>query len=302
MTRSLPQQNKDITSDLSASVLEKIERGEVMQVPRWQFLLTEYGIWALWAASVLIGAIAFSVILFFGMNAGLAFYEATHDDALRFFLEMIPYAWVIVFILMALLAHYNLRHTKRGYKYKVWQVLFSSILFSFLGGLVLHGVGMGFVVDNFVAKRLPILPAFQNIEAQMWQSPMQGRMIGKYGGEGAKENIALFTDIQGDTWNLDTSELNELDLKNLRTLQQVRVIGLLATSTPAYFHGCGVFPWAPEKNASFGDLREEREYFIERMRAHQKSVFKDKRATGTVEKFLPASLCASHAAVIRIRR
>jgi hypothetical protein len=186
---NITEEKKD-HGGLTESVLQKIEAGHVGQVPRWQFMLTEYGIWFFWALSVSIGAVAFSLIIFFMIHAGFAPFEATHDDLFRFFLEVMPYAWVIVFVCMASLAHYNLRHTKRGYRYAVWQVLASSIVVSFFGGVVLHASGVGFRVDHLISERAPVLPSFHMIETRMWQHPQEGRIIGTFEDVTEKPHIA----------------------------------------------------------------------------------------------------------------
>lgn len=286
---------------LSASILEKIEREHVGQTPRFAFLCIEWGIWALWVLSILIGAVAFSMMIFFSLHAGFAFYEVTHEKAFDFFMEVMPYAWVIVFVLMAVLAHYNLRHTKRGYKYQVWQVLLSSILLSFIGGLFLHNFGMAYVLDNFIAQRLPMVPALQAMEARMWQAPQDGRMLGRASGMPIGDHTLLFTDKEGVAWKLDTAELNPLELSALQSGETVRVVGLPSSTTEAFFHGCAVFGWKPEKNPSFGELKRDREEFIARMKNHHEDIIEDFIATGTIPQFITKPVCASHSAVLRLK-
>jgi hypothetical protein len=290
-------QEKKEYGGLSESVLEKIETEHVDQVPRWQFMLSEYVIWVLWALSVCIGAVAFSLIIFFMIHAGLAPFEATHDDLFRFFLEVMPYAWVIVFALMALLAHYNLRHTKRGYRFAVWQVLASSIVVSFFGGVALHASGVGFHVDHLIGERMPALPSFHMIETRMWQHPQEGRMIGTFKEMTERPNVVLFRDFEGENWELDTEELNPLDLETLMEGTKVRVVGLISTSSHRAFYGCGVFPFSTDRNLSFRELKAERERFIKRMEAHHQYVIDELIKEGIPRE----SRCATHRAVIRIK-
>lgn len=303
MTPEITSKNSvtNMQSGLSASILQKIENEHVGQTPKVAFLCIEWSIWALWILSIFIGALAFSMMIFFSLHAGFAFYEATHEKAFDFFMEVMPYAWVFVFVLMAVLAHYNLRHTKQGYKYQVWQVLLSSILLSFIGGVLLHGVGVGFVVDKFIAQRLPMVPALHTMEARMWQAPQDGRMLGHASSTQFDEHTLLFTDKEGVSWKLDTAELNPLELAALQSGETVRVVGLPGSSTEAFFHGCAVFGWKPEKNPSFGQLRKEREQFVERMKNHHEDILEEFIATGTIPQFITKPVCASHAAVLRFK-
>ena len=285
-------------SDLRATVLDKIGAEDVQPVPRWKFAFMEYSIWGLWILTVLCGAIAFSVIIFVFTHAGFAFYEVTHEDGVRFLLEILPYMWVAAFALMAILAHYNLRLTKKGYKYEVWQVLVSSIVASFVAGLVLHVIGVGFLVDDFVSKRMPMLPALERVEMKMWQHPEDGRMVGSY--EISVNGQRSFIDADGNAWTVNESELGPIDLDLLHSGTMVRLIGLPATSTDAHFHGCGVFPWMYEMEVSFAQVFQERDRFIERMQMHHERMFREMSASGSIPEFITKPLCGTHAAVMRM--
>jgi hypothetical protein len=301
MTIDTTQQNtKTHTSGLSETVLQRIEREHVGQVPKWQFTLGEYIVWLLWALSVCIGAIAFSVIIFFSVHAHFSPYEATHSGPIPFFLEVMPYAWVLVFMLMAVLAHNNLRHTKRGYKFAVWQILLSSLVVSFIGGAVLHTVGMGFKVDHLMADRVPFFPALGVLEARMWQSPGEGRVVGSFTGETESENIVVFTDVEGARWRLNTQELNARDIETLHAEKKVRVIGLMGSSSED-FYGCGVFPWMADKNLSSKELRLKRAEFFERMREHHKQMLEswEKDVDDDISML---SRCATHQTVLKLRQ
>lgn len=304
MTSESEKQNTEKTdnTNLSTAVLQRISQEHVAVLPRWQFLLAEYGIWVMWVLSVLIGAIAFSVLIFFYMHAGFSFYEATHDNIFDFLLDVLPSAWIIVFVLMAIIAHYNLRHTKMGYKYTLFQVLISSLIFSFIGGVIFHMLGFGFMVDTFVGRQIPIFPSLERVETHMWQKPMQGRMIGTFTGTSTEDGIVLFTDNAGTVWRLNTQELNPLDLQNLYSGDVVHIIGVPSTTTDAYFHGCGVFPWMLNKGVSLEDMREDRAEFLEHMSVHNKKLLEVMMPTGMPALFITKPFCAEHSAVMRVHR
>lgn len=288
-------------SHLSDVVFEKLEAEHVTQTPRLVFTATELLMWALFILSILIGAIAFSLMIFFSVHAGYAFYEASHEGFLDFFLEVMPYAWVCVAIAMALLAHYNLRHTKHGYRYHVWQILLSSILLSFAGGVTLHMIGGSLIVDDFVAKRMPVLPAMHSIETRLWQSPFEGRMLGEFvPGSDELDHYMRFKDTAGSVWHLDIRELNPEDIDLLITGGRVRIVGVPSSTAESVFTGCGVFPWIIEEPRSWEDLRLQRDHFIQRMKAHHQKMLEALRASGTLPSVVLQNVCASNPAVRRI--
>lgn len=305
MTSDTEKQNKDKeTTELSKAILERIEKEGLTPLPRWQFLCFEYGIWTLWGLSVLFGAIVFSVLIFFFLHAGFSYamHEATHENVFSFLYEVLPLLWIVAFGLMALLAHYNLRHTKTGYRHTVLRVLLSSLVFSFIGGVVFHAVGMGLVVDNFLAKKMPIFPNLEQVEARLWQRPEQGRIFGAYEGEGPQESIVLFADSEGMRWQLNTSELNVLDMENLYGGTRVHVIGIPSTTTDAYFHGCAIFKALLERELSFSEMRKERSRFLDRMHELSERVSDELTLSETKLAAINESLCGRHSAVKRVRQ
>jgi hypothetical protein len=292
-------------SAFSESLLQKIQKDHVTQTPRLFFIVTEYGMWALWLLSVFIGAVAFSIMIFFFMYAPVALYEITHEGFFDFFLYIMPYAWVIVFVCTALLAHFNLRHTKRGYRYEVWQILISSLVASFLGGVVLHVLGVSFLVDSFVAKRMPLFPALQTMETRMWQSPTQGRMMGIYGGEiddvMSSSSFVHMEDHTGVVWKVDTRELTSHEVDLLTSGKQVRIVGVPSTTAEFVFIGCGVLSSEWQSKKSLDDVREEHKRFIERIHEHQVLV-RDMYTGSTTLHMLPHLYCPENPAVLRINK
>lgn len=298
MTTPSPEQNTEVAlhTKMSMAVLDRINTEKVGLSPRWQFILSEYGIWILWVLSVLFGAVAFSVMLFVFMHAGFAFHEATHTTVIDFYVEVLPYLWIIVFILMAVLAHFYLRHTKYGYKYTLSEIVGSSLLFSFIGGIALHVVGVGYFVDVQTGRNIPSYPTVERMETKLWQAPQQGRMIGSLQRGAERGAPALFTDSNGAQWTLSTTELNPMDLDLLYSGEPVRLLGVVSTTSASYFHGCGVFPWGFTKRGSFEEMKKERTAFIEKMNEHHGKVARMRTASGTPV----VSVCASHTTVIRL--
>ncbi len=294
-----PQEHSE-HSPLSVSVLSRIEKENVMQTPRWKFLLFEYGMWVLWALSVVIGAISFSAMLLIFMHAGFAFKEGLQQDMLEFTIEVLPYAWALLFILMAVLAHYNLRHTKRGYTYPLWQIVLSSFVLSLIGGAVLHSAGIGLLIDA-QAGRIPLFMNVEKLETKMWLAPEEGRLVGMYEREGDDSYTVQFRDKRGGTWTLDTAELNPIDKVNLFTGDEVRIMGVLATSSDRYFHGCAVFPGPIQHEFTLQDMQHDRLDFIRRMEAHHERVFLElQQATNTVPADHPM-VCAHSGAFLKLR-
>jgi hypothetical protein len=139
------------------SVMNRIVGEHISPHSKLFFQSREFAVWSLWVTSIVIGALAVAVTSFVLTHHEYALYEATHDNFLTFFIGALPYLWIITFGIMAFVAVYNLRHTKHGYRYPVWQIFLSSFVLSIAGGSVLQVFGMGYSVDHMLGRQMPMV-------------------------------------------------------------------------------------------------------------------------------------------------
>ena len=270
MTQKESQQNthEKLDSSLSNMVLDRIEQDAVTPSARWKFLCIDYFVWIAWAVSVIFGAVSFTVLVYVGDHARFALYEATHNTPLSFFVEVLPLIWIAVFLIMGALAYFNMRHTKSGYKYPMWQLLISSVVFSAVGGMVLHVFGAGHLIDTQLGKGMPMYKSLERTEAQMWQRPEEGRLLGVFSEMDEKDEMYIFIDEGAKKWSIQTGELRVRDRELLGSGSTVRVLGTTTDARAGYFHACGVFPWLFDAGVSIADMRTDRKIFVERMYEH----------------------------------
>ncbi|MFT5849793.1 MAG: hypothetical protein ACI9H6_000612 [Patiriisocius sp.] len=308
MNKDKEQQNiGKAPSALSESVLDRLTTEEVSPMPKWCFTCFNYSVWVLWAFSVLIGALSVAVLVYVGDHARFALYEATHTTPLSFFVEVLPYVWIGAFILMCGIAYYNVRHTKGGYKYPMWHILISSVLFSLVGGVILNVFGVGYLIDTQVGKHMPVYRSLERFESEVWQKPTEGRLVGIFSTMDEADVMYMFIDAQEEQWSIDTAELRKPDRDLLSSGRQVRVLGTTTDSGARIFHACGVFPWMLDKNPSVTDMQNDRKVFLERMYDHmetgerlrglEKEVFEQ----GTHKMPFTEGLCAELAIVKRMK-
>lgn len=239
------QENK-----LKASILERIEAES--PTPKMVFLTREYIVWSLWALSAVIGAVAIAVMLFVGTHQQYVLYEATHENLYTFMIEVLPYLWFGAFALMTGLAVYNLHHTKRGYKYPVWQIVTSSLVLSFVGGAALQLFGFGYSVDHELGERLNAYRSQEQREMLLWQQPEQGRMVG------VLRVDHEFIDNLGQEWKINTTSLLPHEMDLLNTSKPVRLLG---TTSDDVFIVCGVFPAMEPTGPALSELKQQRDKF-----------------------------------------
>jgi hypothetical protein len=255
---------------LRSSVYDRIECEKICPHSRLFFLTQEYFIWAVWIGSVFIGALAVAVSLFVLQYKQYAFYEATHENFFTFAIEALPYIWIALFGLMAFVAVYNIRHTKRGYRYPLWQILGSSLVLSVAGGAALQTFGFGYSVDHLLGQQMPMYGSQEKLEEKLWQNPNEGRLIGHMLHQAmVPTSTVVFTDDLGDRWQVDVSELSIDERDLLEAEETVRLIGQVSEKDVKFFHSCGVFPWIANKPMSREDMHAAREAFVMKVQGYK---------------------------------
>lgn len=258
--------------DLKTSILSRIEGEKVCPRSRWAFRSHEAGIWLLWVGSVVIGSLAVAVSLFVLSYRQYALYEATHENFYTFVIEALPYLWIILFGVMAFVAVYNLRHTKHGYRYPVWQILGSSLVVSLAGGAALQFFGFGYAIDHELGEQMTMYSSQEKLERRAWQVPEEGRLLGRRVEETIESTQLVFEDVSGGRWVMDSVELPPRDIELLESNELVRVLGKNIDEKLKLFHLCGVFPWTAKPDIKLQQLSYERERFVEHARQHLRNI------------------------------
>ncbi len=91
-----------VGSSCKDRVMSRIECEGICPRSKTFFKTRECGVWALWGASVIVGALSVAVTLFVIAYRQYALYEATHENFLTFIVEALPYLWITVFALMVI--------------------------------------------------------------------------------------------------------------------------------------------------------------------------------------------------------
>ena len=103
-------------NDFPESIEKEIEARGVLPRPRWHFLFRRSVMWILAVASVLSGAVAFSVAdyVFFD-NEGISV-ATLLQSPLEGVIRSVPFIWLLAFGLFCATTYVGLRHTRTGYR------------------------------------------------------------------------------------------------------------------------------------------------------------------------------------------
>lgn len=270
----MDQEPKD-NQNFKDQILQKIEADSLSPKSRWVFNLQEFLVWTFLVLLVVISAIAVSVTVSAALYGNYALYQATHLSFVSFFLEILPYLWLIVFGLMVLLSIYNVRHTKTGYRYALWKIIGGTLLLSVITGGLLHILGIGFAVDQHLGRMSADYPSQEKNELRFWQNPEAGRLVvlsPEVELDHSGFDVLIVRDIKGKLWRTNINSLGQGDLRLLSSGKQVRLVGQQIDSKGADFYACTVFPWVFEYQYSRQELRELHEATMKKL-----ANFRDRR-------------------------
>jgi len=226
--------------------------------------------WFLWLISMILGALAVAVSLSVIAYNQTALFEATHDSWWVFMVEALPYLWFTILALMLALAALDLRHSRRGYRYPLWQIVGSSAVVSFGFGLVLHALGTGYYVDHTLGQKWGFYMSQQKYEQARWQNPGEGRLVGAVVGpkvdspDSSGLHTVEFVDVTGVVWETVVVETAPADLELMLSNERVHLFGIMDETQPPRFYACGALKAAAKADPAPG----ARERYLKEAKRH----------------------------------
>ena len=241
------------TNNLKQSILEKLEAENLTPKAKLWFSFFEGLTWVIWFLLLVVSAITLAVGLF-SLKYSKYSYFSNNESGFVFFVDFLPYIWFFLLSLMTLGTMFVFRFTKRGYRYKWWQVVGASLALSFLVGLGLGVLEFGLKFDQWLGKSTEFYSSREEFSVQFWQKPEEGRLLGYFtelSSAGNKE--AAFFDAEKNLWQMKIDELSILDRKEVKDGELVAVLGFKTDS--AQFYACNVLPWFFAREYSYRELQ-----------------------------------------------
>lgn len=189
--------------DLSQQVLEKIEKENLRPKPRYTVFLKRSVFWSLTGVALIVGSIAVSVTIFSLANTEWDIWSRATGSAWKYAFIVIPYFWLAIFAGFILLAHYNLRHTKFGYRYSLPKIIIIYAAVTVVAGGAFYRLGLGHEIEEAIAESASFYSHLPG-ERMMWVMPDQGLLGGRVE-KVVNEYVFSMTDQEGNVWQVTVS-------------------------------------------------------------------------------------------------
>jgi hypothetical protein len=148
-------QNDQPNMHLSGRVLERIVDEHLRPRPRWEFVFQNCFFWGLGALAVILGALAFSAMLFEIVNAHWGLSAIAPSGFFTSFIEAVPFFWVVVLALFIFIGYLNVRRTNHGYRYSLAVIAFGAVMTSIVLGTALYMINFGRSIEEAVDRNTP---------------------------------------------------------------------------------------------------------------------------------------------------
>jgi len=188
-----------------ASVSEKtfktIQDKHIVPQPKWQMVLRNHIFWLLFGLSVIIGALAVSIVLFILSERDWDVYRYLDKSLAEYIMISIPYLWLFILILFALSSYYYFKNTSKGYRYDMSAILMASFSASILIGTILFFGGIDFRLQEILADNFPFYNNLVYTDEDVWDSAERGLLGGEVIEIRGSDQFIL-RDMEGGMWSI----------------------------------------------------------------------------------------------------
>jgi len=193
--------------NISNEVLKKIKDNNIKPKPLWYFITKNYFIWSVFGISIILGSLAFSMVLFIIKQLDWDIYHYIGNSFLKTVFISFPYLWLIFLILFTGVAYYNFIHTKRGYRFKLISILLISLVISITLGTGLYFNGFSERLENVFSEKIPYYNRLVYSCEEQWMKPERGLLAGTIIEIGLPENIFILMDLDNNRWTIEAGKV-----------------------------------------------------------------------------------------------
>lgn len=250
-----------MNKNISQHVLEKITQQEVKQTPRHVFLLKKGVVFSLSIITTMVGCAAMAVVFYLLNTEDRDVYHQIADNGLSLIFLTLPHIWLWLFLLFAAVLAYNIKHSERGYRFRLRYILFAYLGVSMLLGALVYALGFGRIIENTISTQVPFIERLPGGRATIWNQAERGLLGGKIQHLGTTEFAII--DPTGQVWGIRTNSTTHYFVSELRVGMRVKIIGEMRpelTDALPYFYATEIRPWFPKKDVQ------------EKIREHQRPV------------------------------
>lgn len=223
----------------SERLIQTIKERRIRPVPKFFFTGRELLLWGAFALSALLGAAAFSVILFSIQQTDFYLLQHSSHSRLEMLLSWLPFVWIAFLLVFLGLSMFSFRNSRRGYKWRLTQLAAYSFGFSVLLGTLFFLAGGAARLERAFDVRVSIYQSMEEKKVKIWSMPEQGYLSGVI--ETVEGEEMTLRDFEGKTWTVAISRAFVAPVLALDAGEQVKMTGRMTSE--GRFEAEAIRPW-----------------------------------------------------------
>ncbi len=185
------------------NIIDFIKEKEIKPTPSWVFTLKTTGGWISFLIGVLLGGLAFSVILYVIQQSEFSLIDHMSHSGFEMFLSLLPFIWLIFLVGFFIISIFGIRHSWKGYKIPLLKQALWSIGLSISIGTLFFIGGGGEWLDRAYGNTLSGYETIEERKMQVWSNPEEGYLSG-FISETNEEQL-IISDFSDRSWTIDIS-------------------------------------------------------------------------------------------------
>ncbi len=227
----------------SDRLISKMKNQNLKPIPKWRFTLKGMTIGFTLLVSVIIGGLAFSVILFSIQQLGFDLISHMSHSKIEFLLGLLPFLWIVLLIVFLVIGMISIKNSKKGYKFSPSKLLIINTAFSILLGTLFFIGGGAQWLENVFAVEIELYESVREKKINMWSMPEDGYLSGTI--ESVNEETLNLVDFKNKRWTIDYQQAHIPPVVLLEEGEVVKLRGKIGSAD--HFLADEVRPWGGSK-------------------------------------------------------
>lgn len=186
-------------SEFTKKVIERIKHEGIEPEPGWKFAMRRS---LLWIGIVLAGgfaALSLSMTAFSLLSIDRNPFTLPPDRLFSFtFFRSLPFFWIGLLIAFSVLAVFEFRNTRHGYRHRIAAVAILSGFVVVVGASLLSAWGADEGAERMMKNRFPHYAEMTEMRERFWSRPEEGFLSGTI--TGITPDGVFLADSEGTTW------------------------------------------------------------------------------------------------------
>lgn len=234
--------------DNAKKIIDRIRQDEITPTPRWIFTWKNGLIWLGFLLAVILGALAFSVILLAVQQTDFNIISHLSHTKLELFLGLLPFIWLIMVIVFLGLAILNIRNTRKGYKFSPFRQVSISLLISISLGTLFFLAGGSQQLERAFDIGIKNYASIEERKIKMWNLPKEGYLSGQI--IQSDSQIIKLRDFDNRDWEVTYPEAFIAPILRLENGEQIKLIGKMTSENT--FTAIEIRPWGGRSQRGAG--------------------------------------------------